>query len=475
MTLTVLVPLITFPYVSRIFLPEGSGKINFVSSVIQVFILFASLGFYTYGVREGARVRDDRTKFSKLGQELLFINILSTAATYAVFLACVFLVPSFRPYRGLLLIQGLTIGSTALAMDWVFGVFEDYVYIAVRQILCQLFVVTTLFLFIHRPEDIYLYVALSMFSVVVSNTLSVLYSRKYLSYRPSRAYHYEVKKHLVPIFTMFATTLAAKVYNNIDTILLGFLASDYNVGIYSAAVKMNTVLITFFAAMSPVFMPRIIGYIEKNDYDSYFRLLKKILGMIVGLGLPAVVGLEMLSDQIILLLADTAFAPAALTMRILAPVVLVNACANVLYYDVMVLYKKEKYVLLCTAGGAVLNLALSILLIPFFAENGAAIGSVISEALALALAFILCVRLDKRVVKGLPNIVAYCVGGGLIVGWCLLCENVISNYVLQLLAGIAGSVCLYFVALILLRDFIGNEIVKQGKNILRRLGKRGKE
>lgn len=89
-------------------------------------------------------------------------------------------------------------------------------------------------------------------------------------------------------------------------------------------------------------MPRIIGYIEKNDYDNYYSLLRRILGMIVGLGLPAVVGIEMLSDRIIRIIAEDSFAPAALTMRILAPIILINACVNVLYYDVLVLYKKEK-------------------------------------------------------------------------------------------------------------------------------------
>ena len=63
MLLTVLIPLITFPYTSRIFLTEGSGQLNFASSLVQVFILFASLGIYTYGVREGAKFRNEIVSF----------------------------------------------------------------------------------------------------------------------------------------------------------------------------------------------------------------------------------------------------------------------------------------------------------------------------------------------------------------------------------------------------------------------------
>lgn len=472
MTLTVLVPLITFPYISRIFLAEGSGKINFVSSVIQIFTLFASLGFYTYGVREGAKVRNDREKFSKFGQEMLFINIIATAVTYVVFLACVFFLPAFQSYKVLLLIQGITIGFTALSMDWVFGVFEDYYYITVRQILCHLFIIATLFIFIHKSEDIYLYVCLHTFATAASCIFSIIYSRKYLFYTPRKDFDYHIVTHLSPIFALFATSLAAKVYTNIDTVLLGFMTADYNVGLYSAAVKINTVLITFFSAMSPVFMPRIISYIEKKDYDSYHSLLKRILGMIIGLGLPAVVGIEMLSDQIIRIIADDSFAPAAFTMRILAPIVLINACANVLYYDVLVIYKKEKSVLLCTVFGAVINLILSVILIPLFAEKGAAIGSIISEMATLLIAVIVCIKLDKRVTKAIPKIINYIIGGFLIAAWCALCTHFIENFILQTIVAIVGSVGLYFLALIVLRDFLGQEIVKQGKKFINKVFKK---
>lgn len=469
MALTVLVPLITFPYTSRIFLPEGSGKVNFVSSVIQIFTLFASLGFYTYGVREGAKVRDDREKFSKFGQEMLFINIVATAATYTVFLVCVFFLPSFQPYRILLLINGFSIGFMALSMDWVFGVFEDYYYITIRQIACQIFNIVTLFIFIHETEDIFLYIFLSTFATAASCTYSVIYSRKYLFYKPRKDFEYHIAVHLSPIFALFATSLASKVYTNIDTVLLGFMTADHNVGLYSAAVKINTVLITFFAAMSPVFMPRIISYIEKNDFESYYSLLKRILGMIIGLGLPAVVGIEMLSDQIIRIIAEDSFAPAALTMQILAPIILVNACAHVLYYDVLVLYKREKRVLLCTVIGAVINLIISIILIPLFAENGAAIGSIISELAALIIAAVMCVRLDKRLLKAIPRIRNYIIGGTLIVGWCSFCTHFITNFIVQTLVAIIGSMGLYFFALIMLKDFIGNEIVRQGKKIINKV------
>ena len=69
-------PLITFPYVSRILMPSGVGKVNFATSVINYFSMIAQLGIPTYGIRACARVRDDREKLTRTAHELLFINIV---------------------------------------------------------------------------------------------------------------------------------------------------------------------------------------------------------------------------------------------------------------------------------------------------------------------------------------------------------------------------------------------------------------
>ena len=272
-----------------------------------------------------------------------------------------------------------------------------------------------------------------------------------------------------PILILFATSLAAKVYSNIDTVLLGLMAGDSNVGLYSAAVKINTIIITFFASMSPVFIPKIIELKEKKGVEEYILLLKKILGLVIGFGIPALVGMEMLSNQIINVIADKSFAPASLTMRLLAPIVLLNACANVLYYDVLVPYGNENKVLFCTVMGAVINLIVSVVLIPLYQENGAAIGSVIAEIASLGVAVIFCNKVDRRFLSKMPCIRNYLIGGAVVAVWCLICINVIKQTLLQLFTSVIGCAALYIVILIVLKDFIGSEIIAQGKKIIQRI------
>ena len=73
---TILFPLITFPYVSRVIGPAGVGKVTFATSIISYFSMFAQLGIPTYGIRAVAKVRDDKEKLTKVVQELLIINTI---------------------------------------------------------------------------------------------------------------------------------------------------------------------------------------------------------------------------------------------------------------------------------------------------------------------------------------------------------------------------------------------------------------
>jgi len=54
---TMIFPLITFPYTSRVLGPEGSGKNNFAYSLVGYFILVGAIGIPLYGIREVARIR----------------------------------------------------------------------------------------------------------------------------------------------------------------------------------------------------------------------------------------------------------------------------------------------------------------------------------------------------------------------------------------------------------------------------------
>lgn len=451
MALTVLVPLITFPYTSRIFLTEGTGQLNFASSVATIFSLIASLGIYTYGVREGVKVRENKEKFSKLAHELLMINGLATIAAYVMFFVCVKSIPSFMEHKVMLYIYSAQILFTAMGCDWVFGVYEEYTYITLRQIAVQIVTIVAMFLFVHQPEDIYIWAGISVVSSVGANIFNMMRALRYISFR--KKYKYCLSVHIMPILVLFATQLASKVYNNLDTILLGMMATDHDMGVYSAAVKVNTILITVFMAMTPVFVPKIMELIRGDNEDAYSAFIKKIFSLLFGLAIPACVGLEMMRKPVIVLLAGDAFAESADTMAILTPVILVTSLSSVLYYNILVPIGKENKVLLSTVIAALVNLFVSVLLIPVLKVNGAAVGSLIAECVGLGIAVYYCIKYKRINRNCLPNLTPYIIGSFGIVICCWMSNRMMeAHLLLNLTAAIGASVVIYAVILGLFHD-----------------------
>ena len=73
--LSLVFPLITFPYASRILLPEGIGKVNFANSIVSYFVLIASLGIGSYATREAVKVRDNKNDLTILFKEIITLNL----------------------------------------------------------------------------------------------------------------------------------------------------------------------------------------------------------------------------------------------------------------------------------------------------------------------------------------------------------------------------------------------------------------
>ena len=146
-------PLITFPYVSRVLLADGNGKINFATAIVNYFMLFASLGMPLYGVRTCAIVRDDRKKLSRTVKELFTISMVATALSLVVLLVMIGIVPKFQEYRGLLLVLSSNIWLQTLGMDWLYQALEEYSYITVRSVAFKIVGIILMFMFVHEHGD----------------------------------------------------------------------------------------------------------------------------------------------------------------------------------------------------------------------------------------------------------------------------------------------------------------------------------
>lgn len=68
--LSVVFPLLSYPYATRVLQVENYGKVSFSQSVISYFVLVAALGISSYAIREGGIYKSDRNKIDKFASVL---------------------------------------------------------------------------------------------------------------------------------------------------------------------------------------------------------------------------------------------------------------------------------------------------------------------------------------------------------------------------------------------------------------------
>ena len=180
---SIIFPLITFPYISRVLLVERSGTVSFATSVISYFTMFATLGIPTYGVRACAVVRDDREKLSKTVQELLIISAVTTAITYIVFFILLFAVPQFAAEKQLLMVVSVSIGLTAIGVQWFYNALEQYSYITTCAIIFKLIGLILMVLLVKDPGDYVVYGGIYVVGSFGSYVLNFIRLRKFITFR----------------------------------------------------------------------------------------------------------------------------------------------------------------------------------------------------------------------------------------------------------------------------------------------------
>ena len=374
-------PLITFPYVSRILLPEGTGKVQFATSVIAYFSLFAQLGIPTYGIRACAKVRDNREELTRTAHELLIINLVMNVIVYIALAIALVTVPRLQKDRLLLVIVSLTIVLTSVGMEWLYKALEQYTYIAVRSVVFKLIAVAAMFLLIHTKSDYVIYGGISIFAASASNILNLINAHKYIGFRPVG--NYDFRRHLKPIGIFFAMACATTIYTNLDNVMLGFMTTDVDVGYYGAAVKIKGILVSVVTSLGAVLLPRATYYVEHGEMEEFRRITKKALNFVMLLAVPLSVFFILFAKEGILLLSGSEFEGSIVPMQVIMPTMLLIGITNILGIQILVPTGRERIVLHSVIAGAVIDVIINALLIPYMQSTGAAIGTVVAEAVVL--------------------------------------------------------------------------------------------
>ncbi|MCD7824770.1 MAG: flippase [Clostridiaceae bacterium] len=464
-------PLITFPYVSRILLPTGTGKVSFATSFISYFSMFAQLGIPTYGIRACAKVRDNKEELTRTAHELLIINLVMDVLSYVILAFALLFVPRLQEDRMLYVVISATILLTSIGMEWLYKALEQYTYITIRSVIFKFIALIAMFLLIHEQDDYVLYGAISIFAASASNIFNFINVHKYIDMKPVGNYNFQ--RHFKAIGVFFAMSCATTIYTHLDTVMLGFMKTDEDVGYYNAAVKIKTVLVSVVTSLGTVLLPRASYYVEHGLMVEFKRITKKALNFVFLAAMPLMLYFILYAQQGIYFLSGSAYTGSIVPMQIIMPTLLLIGLTNILGIQILVPLGREKVVLYSEIAGAVVDLILNAILIPQFASSGAAIGTLAAEFTVLVVQF---TALREEVSDAFQKIAYWKIFLGLVLG--VVCSYWFVYFGLDNFLTLLVTACLFFgaygIVLLITRETltleIFNQMLEKLKKIIRKRG-----
>lgn len=371
-----LFPLLTYPYVSRVLGVDNIGVCNFVDSIINYYIIFAQLGILSYGCREIARCQGNKNRIDEVFSNLFVINSILVVASTIVLIASIYYFPGLIQYKQYLWIGVFKIIFTLFLIEWLYQGLEQFKYITIRSVIVKLIYVVCVFIFVHTPCDTIIYYALASITIVVNAAINWKYSKKFVKLRLKKL---KPLAYIMPILIFGYYRLLTSMYTTYNTVYLGFTSGETEVGYFTTATKLHTIILSMFTALTTVMIPRISYLWKMGEKTEIQDLGTKVLTTLLTLTIPIVIFSCCYAHDIVLIIAGPGYSGADVPFQIVIFLLVIIGMEQVIIQQFIMASPNVKYTLIVSTIGAMVGLCSNFFFIPKYASVGASISWGISE------------------------------------------------------------------------------------------------
>ena len=471
--LTLLFPLVTTPYLSRILQADGIGTVSYAESIVSYFVLFATMGIATYGQREISYVQNDTQARSRVFWETQLLKLITTSVVLCIY--CIFAVLIVdNSMRWLYLILAIQVFSVAVDVVWFFQGMEEFGKIVTRNIIVRIIFIAFVFIFVKTKEDLVYYVLGNALINIVSAMSIWGYLPKYVKKVSLKSLH--PFRNFKVVFALFIPTIAIQIYTVLDKTMIGLITNNaYENGYYEQAIKIAKIALSVVTALGTVMIPRIGHHHEKGETKAVCDWMYRSYRFVWMLAIPMCIGLVFVAGNFVPWFFGDGYEGVIPLLQILSLLLIAIGVNTVTGNQYLIPTKREKAYTWTVIIGAVVNFVLNLFLIYFFQAIGAAIASVVAETV-IAIVQLIIVKKELSIVIILKSSVKYVVAG-VVMGVVLFFESIwFSPSILYTLLMVASGAAVYFLSLLLLRDtFVISNLKTIFGRFLKKSAKGGEE
>ncbi|OQP41015.1 hypothetical protein A4H97_15560 [Niastella yeongjuensis] len=371
-----LFPLISIPYISRVLAPEGIGQVGFIDSLTCYFITFAEFGIVTYGIREIAKHRNDPVFLKKLSAELLVLHMITSAVVLVVYVPVVFLLWHKIGDVRLLLFSLSFFVASFFSCEWYFAGLERFRFVAIRNLVCRVLGLISIFVLVTKPTDYYIYygiITASTIATLLWNTITLLKEQP-LSFK-----QVNWKQHLRPLFVVFQVAILFSATLWLDNILLGFLGGAVALGYYTFAARVIRITSALLTDSMWVLFPRMVSLLQHESQERFATTNLQSIRLFTTLAIPLSVGLFLLAEPFTALYFGPAFNRVYIDIKMLSLYPFIKGYSVYLTKQMLQPFGHDKLVVKGLLTGFIVLVISMLVLCPLWQDMGACLSLLLSE------------------------------------------------------------------------------------------------
>ncbi|MGL5354435.1 MAG: oligosaccharide flippase family protein [Clostridium sp.] len=447
------IPLITMPYLTRIFTPDQLGLNTYTLSIVNYFVLFGMLGMQMYANRQIAYVRDDKEKLNKTFSSLYLIQTITTAVSIMLYIV---FVSFYVDNKVIYLIQGLNLLACIFDISWFFMGLEDFKKVVIRNSVTKIIGLISIFLFIKGPEDLVLYILITAVINIVGMIVMWMYVPKYITkFSIDKKIIY---KNITPLVRLFLPQIATQVYGLLARTMIGVLSTNEQVAFYDYSQKIVMMVLALITSTGVVLMPRVSNIIGKGNKDEVVKLIEKTFEFVSYLSIPMAVGLMCVSKGLVSWFLGPEYLVVGNLVSISSVIIIAVSWANIIGIQYLIGTRQENKYTISIIIAAIINLSMNVILIKMYGALGAIISLITAEFIGPIIQLFL-VRKQLRVFYMLKRVSKYFFSAICMAIVLTIIGNVINNAFIANIVQVIVGIGIYTSVLFLLKDTVQREII----------------
>lgn len=371
-------PLITLPYLVRVLGPAKYGLVNFAAAFVAYFGILTDYGFNLSATRDLAVCIKDEKKVSTIFSSVLMIKLAIYLISIFLFVAIINIFPQFQDHPLLYIISFAGVMGSTIFPIWLFQAYEKMYFILFINVAVRTLFTISIFIMISSENDFLLFALLSSIANLVVGLTGLIFAVSRLKVKLIFPGINEIKQQVSNGWNLFLSTLWINLYTTSNIFILGLFARPDIVGYFAAADKIR---MAFQGILSPV-TQSVFPYVNKllsESYDKFVNFNKKLLRITSLTGLLISTFLFVFASTISDLILGHEYQRSILILKIIAWLPFIIIISNVLGIQTMIPLKKQKVFSTILFAAAVINILISLVLVPAYFEIGTSISLLITE------------------------------------------------------------------------------------------------